>query len=495
MYNQLIQLVVKQLSQRFKRWEKDTIALQQKQFKSLINGGKHTQFGLQHNFSGIKSYADFCQNVPIRDYSYFEPFVNRIIKGEKDVLWPGKPIYFAKTSGTTSGAKYIPITKESMPNHINSARNALLMYIYKTGKTQFINGKYIFISGSPELDKVGGILSGRLSGIVNHHVPWYVKINQLPSYATNCIDDWERKLDAVVNETIAQKMTLISGIPPWVEMYFERILRVSGRETIGEAFPHFSLYVHGGVNFKPYEQRFRQLIGRDIDFQETFPASEGFFAFQDEFPSQGLLLIPDSGIFYEFVPADRFDEPNPPRVPLEGVEVGVNYALVVSTNAGLWAYSIGDTVRFVSKNPYRLVVTGRLKHFTSAFGEHVIAEEVETALDEVCNRFGAQISEFTVAPLINNPDGAPCHEWFVEFSKAPQDMALFQISLDEAMQQRNPYYKDLVKGKILQPLILQSLPKGAFVRYMKSVGKLGGQNKVPHLKNDRSIADELTKYL
>lgn len=495
MYNQLIQLVVKQLARRFKRWKRDAIALQQKQFKNLINRGKNTQFGLQHRFSEIKNYADFCNNVPIRDYSYFEPLVQQIIKGEKDVLWPGRPIYFAKTSGTTSGAKYIPITKDSMPNHINSARNGLLMYIYKTRKTQFINGKYIFISGSPELEQAGGILTGRLSGIVNHHVPWYVKINQLPSYTTNCINDWEDKLDAIVTETISKRMTLISGIPPWIEMYFSRLLKTSGKSTVGEIFPNFSLYVHGGVNFKPYEHRFRELIGNNIDFLETFPASEGFFAFQDEFPSEGLILIPDSGIFYEFVPTDRFDEPNPPRVPLEGVEIGVNYALVVSTNAGLWAYSIGDTVRFVSKNPYSLVVTGRLKHYTSAFGEHVIAEEVETAIDEVCKKYKAQISEFTVAPLINNPDGAPCHEWFIEFSQTPQDMIDFQQSLDEAMQQKNPYYKDLVGGKILQPLIVRSLPKGTFIRYMKSVGKLGGQNKVSRLMNDRSIADELIKYL
>lgn len=495
MLSRLAYIVAKQFAPLYQKWWSESVALQQKQFANLMQAGKNTQFGKLHNFTSIKSYNDYCNCVPIRGYEGFEPYIQSIVKGERDVLWPGRPIYFAKTSGTTSGAKFIPITRESMPNHINSARHSLLMYIYKTGQANFINGKYIFISGSPELDKTNGIRTGRLSGIVNHHVPWYVKVNQLPSYTTNCIVDWERKLDAIVTETIAQKMTLISGIPPWVEMYFERILKASGRETIGEAFPHFSLYVHGGVNFKPYEQRFRQLIGRDINFLETFPASEGFFAFQDEFPSEGLVLIPDSGIFYEFVPADRFDEPNPPRVPLEGVDLGVNYALVVTTNAGLWAYSIGDTVRFVSKNPYRLVVTGRLKHYTSAFGEHVIAEEVETALDEVCSRLNAHVSEFTIAPLINNPEGSPCHEWFVEFSKAPQDMALFQLSLDDVMQQRNPYYKDLVRGKILQPLILRNLPKGTFIRYMKSVGKLGGQNKVPHLKNDRSIADELTKYL
>jgi hypothetical protein len=369
------------------------------------------------------------------------------------------------------------------------------MYIYKTGQTDFIKGKYIFISGSPELEKTNGIPTGRLSGIVNHHVPWYVKVNQLPSYSTNCISDWEIKLDAIVEETSTQKMTLISGFPPWIDMYFDRILTTSGKSTVNEVFPHFSLYVHGGVNFKPYEQRFRQRIGKEIDFLETFPASEGFFAFQDEFPTQGLLLIPDSGIFYEFVPADKFDEPNPPRLTLEEVELDVNYALVISTNAGLWAYSIGDTVKFVSKNPYRIVVTGRLKHYTSAFGEHVIAEEVESAIADACVRYNAKISEFTVAPLTHNPAGFPCHEWFIEFTSLPSDFNGFQQYLDEQMQQRNSYYKDLIAGGILQPLMVRILPNGAFVKYMKSIGKLGEQNKVPHLKNDRSMADELTQFL
>lgn len=495
MINKLAKIVAKQFSYRFKRWEKQAVAMQQKQFSQLIFDGQRTAFGAEHNFREIKNYSDFVKNVPIRDYEQFKPYINKIISGQKNVLWPGRPVYFAKTSGTTSGAKFIPITRDSIPNHIGSARLSLLMYIYKTGQTDFIRGKYIFISGSPVLEKINGISSGRLSGIVNHHVPWYVKMNQLPSYNTNCISDWEEKLDAIVEETSSQKMTLISGIAPWIEMYFDRILKASGKRTVSEALPHFSLYVHGGVNFKPYEQRFRQLIGKDIDFLETFPASEGFFAFQDEFPSQGLLLIPDSGIFYEFVPADRFDEPNPTRLTLEEVELDVNYALVISTNAGLWAYSIGDTVKFVSKNPYRIVVTGRLKHFTSAFGEHVIAEEVEGAITEACEKYNANITEFTVAPLTHNPDGFPCHEWFIEFTSLPSDFNGFQQYLDEQMQKRNSYYKDLVTGGILQPLMVRILPNGAFVKYMKSIGKLGEQNKVPHLKNDRTMADELTRFL
>jgi hypothetical protein len=495
MLSKLAVLASYYFSIRFKRWERDAIRLQGKVFSNLIAKGKTTQFGIEHRFNQIKTYEDFKKNVPIRDYEATKPYIDKIISGEKSVLWPGKPLYFAKTSGTTSGAKYIPITRNSMPNHINTARLALLMYIYKTRRTDFIDGKYIFISGSPELDHKGIIPTGRLSGIVNHHVPSYVKRNQLPTYKTNCIADWETKLDYIVKETIPHRMSLISGIPPWVEMYFERIIRATGKQSISEVFPNFSLFVYGGVNFKPYQQRFKELIGKEIDSIETFPASEGFFAFQDEFPSQGLLLIPDSGIFYEFIPVDNFSEPYPQRLSLEEVELNQNYALVVSTNAGLWAYNIGDTVRFVSKNPYRIEVTGRLNHYTSAFGEHVIAQEVEDAIDEACKMYNAQILEFTVAPLVLNPNGLPCHEWFIEFSRLPNDFCAFQEFLDLQMQQRNPYYKDLIAGNVLQPLKVHILQSGAFVKYMKSIGKLGGQNKVPHLKNDRSIADQLIENL
>lgn len=493
--SQSAKLVARSYAQKFKRWERNAVALQKQVFSDLLKRGARTKFGNDHKFKAIKSHKDFVDRVPIRDYENIKPYIDLVIAGQKDILWPGRPKYFAKSSGTTSGTKYIPITQDSIPNHIGSARLALLMYIHKTGNTAFVDGKYIFISGSPVLENSNGILTGRLSGIVNHHVPWYVKRNQLPTFKTNCIGDWESKLDSIVKETIHQRMSIISGIPPWVEMYFERLLAASGKKTISDIFPNFQLFVYGGVNFRPYEERFKKLIGRDIGHIETYPASEGFIAFQDEYPSQGLILIPDSGIFYEFVPTDRFDEPNPPRFTLEEVELNKNYAIILSTNAGLWAYSIGDTVRFVSKNPYRLVVTGRLKHFISAFGEHVIAEEVESALNEACQKFNAQAIEFTVAPLVSNPNGLPCHEWFVEFSKPPNDLNEFRLYLDLQMQDKNIYYRDLVNGSILQPLIINLMPKGSFIRYMKSIGKLGGQNKVPHLKNDRSIADELTKYL
>ncbi len=478
---------------RFDKWYAHAVAMQQKVFEELISRGQHTAFGREHQLSGVTDHASFARKVPIREYEDFKPWIDRILKGEEDVLWPGRPMYLSKTSGTTSGAKYIPITKDSMPNHLNSTRQALLMYVLKTGKTDFLKGRMIFVSGSPELDTSGDIPTGRLSGIAHRHIPFYLRRRRLPSYEVNCIEDWEKKLSAIVEETADKNMSLISGIPPWVEMYFERLLTATGKKTISDLYPGFSLFVYGGVNFQPYERKFRDLIGKEVDSLETFPASEGFVGFQDEWPSEGLLLVPDAGIFYEFIPADRFHEEDPPRLTLGEVEAGVNYAMIMNTNAGLWGYSIGDTVQFVSLNPYRFVSTGRLSHFTSAFGEHVIAQEAEDAMTEATTKSGAMVREFTLAPLVDNPGGKPCHQWFVEFSKKPEDMGYFSKVLDETLQEKNPYYKDLVSGGILQPAKVEMVPSGTFNKYMKSIGKLGGQNKVPHLANDRRIADWISE--
>ncbi len=465
-------------------------------FNKLIKAGSKTAFGMEHGFSQINTYEEFVKRVPVREYEAFKPYIERVKQGEQDVLWQGKPLYFAKSSGTTSGVKYIPITKDSISNHINSARNALLMYISETGNAAFVDGRMIFLSGSPVLEKTGGILTGRLSGIVNHHVPGYLRSNQLPSYDTNCIDDWEEKVDRIVEETWSQNMTLISGIPPWVQMYFEKLLQKTGHSHIKEIFPNLSLLVYGGVNFEPYRAKLFATIGEEIASIETFPASEGFFAFQSSQKEPGLLLNTDSGIFFEFIPASEIDAANPTRLRLRDVQAGVNYALVVSSNAGLWAYSVGDTVKFISQSPYRLVVTGRTSHFISAFGEHVIGSEVEHALMTAAASANAEVVEFTVAPQVNPAGGAlPFHEWFVEFSVPPADMASFSKSVDEGLRKKNIYYDDLISGNILQPLKIREMKKDAFRNYMKSVGKLGGQNKVPRLSNNRVLAEAIQPWV
>lgn len=474
------------------KWASNPIATQDNVFSTLISEAAATKFGQDHDFVSINSHSDFVKRVPISDYEDLKPYVDLVVNGEEDILWKGKPIYFAKTSGTTSGSKYIPITKESMPSHVEAARNAILLYIAETGKSSFVNGKMIFLQGSPILKEKHGIQLGRLSGIVAHYVPTYLQKNRLPSWETNCIDDWETKVNAIVDETIDENMTVISGIPSWVQMYFE-ILQERTGQKIGDIFKNFELFIFGGVNYEPYRAKFENMIGRKIDSIELYPASEGFFAYQDKQDVNGMLLQLDSGIFYEFVEADTFFDEHPKRITLKDVQMGINYVMIISSNAGLWAYNIGDTIEFTSLNPYRIIVSGRIKHFISAFGEHVIGKEVEQALQEGLSESTARVTEFTVAPQINPSSGLPYHEWFIEFENEPTSLETLSEKIDKSLQEQNSYYFDLIQGKVLKPLRITVVKKDGFNNYMKSVGKLGGQNKIPRLSNDRKIADALYK--
>lgn len=479
------------IQRSIKKWADNPIETQHKVFESLIDAAQYTTFGNDHRFDTIKSHADFVKQVPIRDYEDLRYYVDKMVAGEPDILWPGKPLYFAKTSGTTSGVKYIPLTKDSMKTHPNSARNAILSYIAETGNTDFVDGKMIFLQGSPEMTVKNGIKLGRLSGIVAHYVPNYLQKNRLPSLETNCIEDWEQKVDAIVAETIDQDMTLIGGIPPWVQMYYERLIQKSGK-TVGELFKNYQLFVYGGVNYEPYRRKLEDLIGRSVDSIELYPASEGFFAFQDTQTEKGMLLQLDNGIFYEFVKADEFFNENPTRITLKDVALDVNYVMIISTTAGLWAYNIGDTVMFTSLKPYRIMVSGRIKHFISAFGEHVIGKEVEQAMLEASAGTDIKVTEFTVAPQVAPQEGLPYHEWFIEFeNEGSGDLHAFAKALDSSLQAQNSYYLDLITGKVLQPLKITKVVKDGFNNYMKSQGKLGGQNKIPRLSNDRKIADLL----
>lgn len=492
----LIKPFAKKIARDIDRWSANAVAEQERIFQQLIASGRQTAFGRDHDFAHIRTPKDYAKKVPIRDYEGLRPYVDRITQGETDVLWPGKPRYFAKTSGTTSGVKYIPLTKQSIPNHFGTARNALFNYYARSGKGQWLDGKMIFLSGSPKLTDIGGIPTGRLSGISNHMVPGWLKTSQLPSYETNCIEEWEVKLDRIVEETLGADMRLISGIPPWVQMYYERLLDVTGKSCIKDIFPNFSVFVYGGVNYEPYRAKLEELVGERVDSVETYPASEGFIAFQDSQQDNGLLLNARSGIFFEFVPASEIFAAQPTRLTLEQIQVGVNYAVIINSNAGLWGYNLGDTVQFVSRDPYRLVVSGRIKHFISAFGEHVIGQEVEKALLKTAQAEHVRIVEFTVAPQVNPPEGGtPYHEWFIEFDEEPADLSAFAKKVDAEMVQQNIYYEDLISGNILRPLQIRSMQRDAFRRFMKSRGKLGGQNKVPRLSNDRSIADDLQEFV
>ena len=485
-------LFAQKIYKKTQAWANFPVETQKAVFLNLIKEAQQTQFGIDHHFEAIKTYEDFVKQVPVRDYEGLKPYVDRVVKGEGNVLWKGKPLYFAKTSGTTSGAKYIPLTKESMPYHIEAARNAILLYIHETKNADFVNGKMIFLQGSPILEEKNGIKLGRLSGIVAHFVPKYLQKNRLPSWETNCIEDWETKVNAIVNETIDEDMTVISGIPSWVQMYFEK-LQQRGKKPVGEIFKNFNLFIYGGVNYEPYRAKFENLIGRKVDSIELFPASEGFFAYQDSQKEKGMLLLLNAGIFYEFIKSEEFFNENPRRYTIGEVELGVNYVLIISTNAGLWGHNIGDTVQFTSTQPYRVIVSGRIKHYISAFGEHVIGKEVEHAMKAAIEGTSIRINEFTVAPQITPSEGLPYHEWCIEFENEPEDEVAFAEVIDQAMRQQNTYYDDLIVGKVLRRLVITKVAKNGFQEYMKSIGKLGGQNKIPRLTNDRKIADALPK--
>ena len=487
-------LVAKYTQRKIDAWVSRPIETQQEVFKELISQAANTEFGKEHGFSEIKTYEDYQSQVAIRDYEGVRPYVEKILNGQTDVLWPGKPLYFAKTSGTTSGAKFIPLTKASMPNHIDAARNAILSYIHETGKADFVDGKMIFLQGSPELEEKNGIKFGRLSGIVAHFVPSYLQSNRMPSWEANCISDWDTKVNKIVEETVVENMTLISGIPSWVQTYFEKLVKLKGK-SVSEIFPNFELFIYGGVNYEPYRAKFEELMGKQIDSIELYPSSEGFFAYQDKQNVNGMLLLLNAGIFYEFIKADEFYNKNPRVYTIGEVEVDVNYVMIISNNAGLWRYNVGDTIMFTSTKPYRVIVSGRIKHFTSAFGEHVIAKEVEQAMKIACKQTNTQITEFTVAPQVEPKEGLPYHEWFVEFEKKPKDMEAFTQIIDNEMRSQNIYYDDLIKGNILRKLVVTAVAKDGFNEYMKSIGKLGGQNKLPRLSNDRKIADKLNEYL
>ncbi|WNJ19586.1 GH3 auxin-responsive promoter family protein [Pontibacter sp. G13] len=482
-------------AQKLRKIAANATGHQQDTFLYLVKQGRKTQFGQAHGFEDIQSVKDFQQRVPIRNYEQAKGWFDKIYQGEDDVMWPGKPLYLAKTSGTTSGAKYIPLTRESMVNQVRGARDTLLAYIADSGNPAFLDGKMMFLSGSPEIESnPNGIMTGRLSGISNHFVPNYLLRNRVPSWEANIIEDWETKVKTIVQEIKGEDLRLISGIPPWVQMLFEELQEQTGKGPL-EVWPNLQVFVQGGVDYRPYQPIFDEYFGDRVDTVELYPASEGFFACQTSLDDDGLMLLPDNGIFYEFVPLAEYGKADARRLTLEEVELGEQYALIISTNAGLWGYDIGDTVKFTSLNPPKIRVSGRVKHHISAFGEHVISEEVNRAMMDATVETKAQVQEFTVAPLILEEKGSSAHEWFVEFTELPVDLDVFAEALDQSLRKQNPYYNDLREGNILRRAIVRKLELNATRAYMKQIGKLGGQNKFPRLSNNRDLVDKLTPWV
>ncbi len=468
-----------------------TLSNQQKVFKQIVLNGSRSSFAKDFGISKSMSYNKFINRVPLLSYEDFKKYINRISLGEKNILTSGTPSYFAITSGTTSGTKYIPLTKEMMNMQTRAIKELLLLYAYQKNYYNIVGAGMMFIQGSPSLRRFNNMPYGKLSGIAAHHVPFYLKKNRFPSMETNQITPWGEKIKLIAKETINKDMHIIGGIPPWVITYFKELLSLARCERVKDVFPNLQVYIHGGTSFESYKKNFFKLCG-SVDTLEVYPASEGFFAYQDVIEDKALKLLTNHGVFYEFVSLDDYNaglEQN--RVPVEGVDLNIDYVMIVTTIAGLWSYNTGDTVRFVSKNPYKILFSGRASQFCSTFGEHVIEKEVLSSLEEAVLCFGGVVVEFTVAPYIS--DSTSCHQWFVEFSVTPNSISSFRKKLCETMRRQNPYYKDLVDSGVIKTLELKPVKSGGFAAYMKSIGKFGGQNKCPHLTNNRSIADFLIK--
>ena len=489
----LIRFLAKRQWERNKKNKFNALDHQNKIFKKIINNGVDSLFGKNNSINKSIKYIDFKKLIKLNDYESIRPYVKKISEGETNILTKGVPKYFAITSGTTSGTKYIPLTMEMLNFQMRAIKELLLLYSYQSGNCKLSNTGMMFIQGSPVLRKFNKIPFAKLSGITARHIPFFLKKNRYPSMKTNCISNWDEKIKKIVLETFDKDMGVIGGIPPWVITYFRALLAHTQASNIKEIFPNFELYIHGGTSFENYKNSIFKLCG-DIDTLETYPASEGFFAYQDNLNEKHLLLLTNHGVFYEFVEVSRFKKGDNERVCLADVELGKNYVLIVSTVSGLWAYNTGDTIRFVSINPYKIVFCGRVSQYCSVFGEHVIEKEVQTALTQTLKKSGGEICEFSVCPKIKTNTKESHHEWFIEFVVKPKNMRNFEESLNREMETQNIYYKDLIKSNIISTLKVICVKRGGFDEYMKSIGKFGGQNKCPHLSNDRKIGDFLSEY-
>ena len=484
----------KRMLKKIENFQKDPVGEQETIFRYLMKQASKTQFGKDHGLTPNTSYEDFKKLVEIKKYDDFIPYIDKVLEGEKNVLYPGKPLYLATTSGTTSGEKYIPVTKDSLKRGMASSVLCSATYLEETQNYPSLFKKMVILSANPALENINGVLTGKITGIFNRHIPSFMKKQRIPSVETNSMDDWDEKMERTIYEALGQDVGMVGGFPGWIIRFFERTLQVTGKKTIKEVFPNLKIITHGGVAYGPYKERMETLIGEQFDRLEVFSASEGFMAFQDRQQTEDMLLVPNSEIFFEFVPLDQWGTPDAERLSLKDVKVGIPYALVISTMAGLWAYDLGDTITFTSLNPYRLKVSGRTKHFISNSGEHLISEQVEWALTETAKTFGVEIIDFSVAPLITNTENGNRHEWLIEFQNHPEDLQAFSQSLADNLCIKSDNYKILRESSILHDPVVTPLKRGAFVNYMKSIGKMTHQNKVPRLMNSRNLADAVKAY-
>lgn len=473
--------------------------VQEELFQELIQSGIQTEYGKINRFGNILSYEDFRDNVPLQDYEIVQPWVERAMSGEQGLLWPSETKWFAKSSGTTSSrSKLIPVTKESLEScHYKGGKDLLALYYDNHPNRKLYNGRHLIVGGSAQVNHLSNdSYFGDLSAIIVKNLPWWAEIRRTPAKEIALMSEWEEKIDRMAESTIKQDVYILAGVPSWTMVLANRVLEISGKENLKEVWPNLELFMHGGVSFDPYREHFHRLIpDPSMNYVETYNASEGFFGIQDQVDSDELLLMLDYGIFYEFIPMSEYKGKDSETViPLKDVEIGVNYALVISTNGGLWRYILGDTVRFTSKFPYRLKITGRTKSYINAFGEELIVENVEHAVSEACEATNAQIRDYTVCPFYMNEGESGCHEWLIEFVKHPDDMERFELLLDEELRKVNSDYDaKRYRNLILDKPIIHSVRGGTFDDWLKINNKLGGQNKIPRLSNDRTIVEQILK--
>lgn len=496
--NSVISWLMKQRIHQMELFMKYPHEVQYELFGELMNQARNTEWGRRYDFKSITKPEEFKSRVPLNDYESMKPYISRLRKGEQNILWPSEIKWFAKSSGTTAGkSKFIPVSEESLEEcHFKGGKDLLSIYFNNHPDSLLFDGMAIAMGGSSQVTEISAesyYYEGDLSAIIMQNLPFWVEFRRTPNLSIALMDEWENKIEKMAAATITHDVTSISGVPSWTLLLFRRVLEMTGKSNILEVWPRFELFIHGGVNFCPYREQFSQLLpSGDVNYLETYNASEGFFGIQDRHGADDMLLMLDYGIYYEFLPLDQLGTENPQTIPLEKVETGVNYALVISTNAGLWRYLIGDTVMFTTLNPYRIKISGRTRSFINAFGEEVIMDNAEKALAVACEKCQAIVTEYTAGPIYFSQGTRGAHEWLIEFEKEPVDLGFFINTLDNALKSLNSDYEaKRYHDMILGEPIIRVMPKNTFYSWLKSKGKLGGQNKVPRLSNNREYLDEI----
>ncbi len=500
LYNTLLSWLMRKRMHQIELFVKYPHDVQNDWFHKLIKAGVKTEWGATYNYADIKNYDDYKSHVPLSYYEDLKPYIDRLMKGEQKLLWNSSIRWMAKSSGTTSEkSKFIPVSQEALEEcHFKGGKDLYGLYCQNNPETNIFNGKALAMGGSHQISEYNNeSYYGDLSAIIIQNLPFWAEFHRTPSLDIALMDNWEEKINKMAMAILADDITNISGVPSWTLLLLKKVLDITKRDNISEVWPEMELYVHGGVSFKPYRDEFKRLFpGDKVKYIETYNASEGFFGIQDINNSEDLLLMLDYGIFYEFIPMHEINNQEPKTLSLEDVETDVNYALVISTNAGLWRYIIGDTVKFTSKNPYKIRITGRTKSFINAFGEEIIIENAEDALKIACEKSNAIINEYTAAPVYLKGNDSACHEWIIEFNKKPDNPDFFTVTLDNALKALNSDYEaKRFKDMLLKMPKVHMAPEGTFYNWMKSRGKLGGQNKVPRLSNDRKYVEEILEMI